>query len=110
MPWNSGNSGVKLRRVLSLSDLVIYGITAISYGRMANRYPAAYLAIWQSLPRLIFILGGSWMLLGIAYLAVRTRGFREKLEVRDVFLGYRLKRANSIKPRPGEGQREPETV
>jgi len=70
-------SGVKLRRVLSLSDLVIYGIiliqpvaplalfglanrdsqghavtailaamiaiifTAISYGRMANRYPAA---------------------------------------------------------------------
>lgn len=77
MAENAGNSDVKLRRVLSLTDLVIYGIiliqpvaalplfgeanhtslghavtcitvamvamifTAISYGRMANRYPAA---------------------------------------------------------------------
>ncbi|MBN2288552.1 MAG: APC family permease [Candidatus Glassbacteria bacterium] len=46
---------------------------------------AACLAIWLSLPRQTFILGGSWMLVGIAYLAVRTKGFREKLEVRDIF-------------------------
>ena len=97
MPQNSGNSGVKLRRVLSLSDLVIYGIiliqpvapmalfglasrdsqghavtaillamiaiifTAISYGRMASRYPAAgsaYTYVGRGLePHLGFIAG-----------------------------------------------------
>ena len=36
--------------------------------------------IWQT-----FIIGGSWLLVGIAYLAIRTRGFRKKLEVQDVF-------------------------
>jgi hypothetical protein len=35
--------------------------------------------------RLTFILGGSWMLVGIAYLAVRIRGFRRKFEVKDIF-------------------------
>ncbi len=46
---------------------------------------AACFAIWQNLPRLTFIIGGSWLLVGILYLAIRTRGFREKLEVQDVF-------------------------
>ena len=97
MSDNSGNSEVKLRRVLSLSDLIIYGIiliqpvaalplfgfanrdsqghavtcilvamfamffTAISYGRMANRYPAsgsAYTYVGRGLhPYLGFIAG-----------------------------------------------------
>ena len=34
------------------------------------------LAIWLSLPVLAKWLGGAWLLLGIAYLAVQTRGFR----------------------------------
>lgn len=97
MAQNSGNSEVKLRRVLSLSDLVIYGLiiiqpmaafplfglanrdsqghtvtvilgamiaiifTAISYGRMANRYPAAgsaYTYVGRGInPHLGFIAG-----------------------------------------------------
>ncbi|BBE16149.1 importer [Aquipluma nitroreducens] len=95
----NSNSEVKLKRVLSLSDLVIYGIiliqpvaalplfghanniskghavttilvamvamifTAISYGRMANRYPAAgsaYTYVGRSInPYLGFIAGWS---------------------------------------------------
>ena len=95
----NNNSEVKLRRVLSLSDLVIYGIiliqpvaalplfghanniskghavttilfamvamifTAISYGRMANKYPAAgsaYTYVGKGLnPHLGFIAGWS---------------------------------------------------
>ena len=97
MNENSSGSGLKLRRVLTLSDLVIYGIiliqpvapmalfgfanrnsaghavtaillamtailfTAISYGRMANRYPAAgsaYTYVGRGLnPHLGFIAG-----------------------------------------------------
>jgi amino acid transporter len=97
MSGNSINSEVKLRRVLTLTDLVIYGIiliqpvaalplfglanrdsgghavtcilvamfamifTAISYGRMANRYPAAgsaYTYVGRGLhPYLGFIAG-----------------------------------------------------
>ncbi len=45
----------------------------------------ACFAIWWSLPRLTFIIGGSWMLIGIIYLAIRTGGFRKKLEVQDIF-------------------------
>ncbi|MCK4966067.1 amino acid permease, partial [bacterium] len=45
----------------------------------------ACFAIWQSLPRLTFIIGGIWMGTGILYLAIRTKGFREKMKVKDVF-------------------------
>jgi len=99
MSGNQNNSDVKFRRVLSLSDLVIYGIiliqpvaalplfghannlskghavtailiamvamifTAISYGRVANRYPSsgsAYTYVGKGLhPYLGFIAGWS---------------------------------------------------
>ena len=36
------------------------------------------LIIWLNLPLKTFIIGGSWMIAGIIYLAVRTRGFRDK--------------------------------
>ena len=42
-------------------------------------------AIWLNLPRLTFTIGGAWLSVGIIYLAIRTRGFREKLQVQDVF-------------------------
>ncbi len=42
-------------------------------------------AIWLSLPRLTFTIGGTWLAVGIIYLAIRTKGFREKLEVQDIF-------------------------
>ncbi|HUU26929.1 MAG TPA: APC family permease [archaeon] len=45
----------------------------------------ACFAIWQSLPRQTFIIGGLWMTAGIIYLVIRTRGFREKLVVQDIF-------------------------
>jgi hypothetical protein len=35
------------------------------------------LLIWINLPLKTFIIGGSWLLAGIIYLAFRTRGFRE---------------------------------
>ncbi len=35
------------------------------------------LSIWSALPRKTFIIGGSWLLAGIVYLALRTRGFRK---------------------------------
>jgi putrescine importer len=35
------------------------------------------LIIWLNLPLKTFIIGGSWMLAGIIYLGVRTKGFRE---------------------------------
>jgi putrescine importer len=34
------------------------------------------LIIWLNLPLKTFIIGGSWMLAGIIYLAVRTKRFR----------------------------------
>jgi amino acid transporter len=34
------------------------------------------LAIWLSLPALAKWLGGAWLVIGIAYLAIQTRGFR----------------------------------
>ncbi len=45
----------------------------------------ACLTIWKNLPPQTFIVGGSWLAVGVIYLAVRTRFFREKLEVQDVF-------------------------
>ncbi|MFC2076681.1 APC family permease [candidate division KSB1 bacterium] len=36
------------------------------------------LVIWSSLPLKTFVVGGSWMLLGIVYLVVKTGGFREE--------------------------------
>jgi amino acid transporter len=35
------------------------------------------LIIWLNLPLMTFVIGGSWMLIGIAYLAFRTKGFKE---------------------------------
>ena len=35
------------------------------------------LIIWLNLPLKTFIIGGSWMMAGIIYLAVRTRGFQK---------------------------------
>jgi putrescine importer len=36
------------------------------------------LIIWLNLPLKTFIIGGSWMLVGIIYLGFRTKGFREE--------------------------------
>ena len=47
----------------------------------------ACLAIWLSLPKLTFIIGGTWLSLGFIYLAIRTRGFRQKVVMEDVFGG-----------------------
>ena len=49
---------------------------------MKNLLPPAIgfiicLIIWLNLPLKTFIIGGSWMLIGIIYLAIRTKGFRE---------------------------------
>jgi putrescine importer len=35
------------------------------------------LIIWLNLPGMTFVIGGSWMLIGILYLAIRTKGFRK---------------------------------
>jgi amino acid transporter len=35
------------------------------------------LIIWLNLPLKTFLIGGSWMMVGIIYLAVRTKGFRK---------------------------------
>lgn len=45
----------------------------------------ACMAIWISLPRLTFIIGGSWLAIGFVYLAVRTGGFSRKIVMRDLF-------------------------
>ncbi len=36
------------------------------------------LIIWLNLPLKTFIIGGSWMIAGIAYLALRTKGFQKQ--------------------------------
>ncbi|MCX6262819.1 MAG: APC family permease, partial [Bacteroidia bacterium] len=41
------------------------------------------LMIWLNLPLKTFIIGGSWMLAGIIYLGVRTKGFRESTVMMD---------------------------
>ncbi len=41
------------------------------------------LTIWINLPLKTFIIGGSWMFAGIIYLAVRTKGFRDKMVMID---------------------------
>jgi putrescine importer len=41
--------------------------------------------IWINLPPQTFMIGCSWLSVGAIYLVVRTRGFRRKLEVQDVF-------------------------
>ncbi len=58
--------------------------------RMFFRYllpPAAgfiiCLIIWLNLPLKTFIIGGSWMLIGIIYLGVRTKGFRKSTTMID---------------------------
>jgi putrescine importer len=41
------------------------------------------LIIWLNLPLKTFLIGGSWMMVGIIYLAVRTKGFRESTAMID---------------------------
>ena len=41
------------------------------------------LVIWLNLPLKTFIVGGSWMLAGIVYVAVRTKGFRRPAVMMD---------------------------
>lgn len=43
------------------------------------------LIIWLNLPLKTFVIGGSWMMAGIIYLAVRTKGFRKSAEMIDFF-------------------------
>ncbi len=45
------------------------------------------LIIWLNLPAKTFIIGGSWMLVGIIYLAIRTRGFRKATVMMDFSTG-----------------------
>jgi amino acid transporter len=49
------------------------------------------LGIWLSLPRLAQIVGGLWLLGGIAYGAIRTRGYRN----RPVMLGFEEMQGNA---------------
>lgn len=39
---------------------------------------AICLLIWLNLPLKTFLIGGSWMLAGLVYLAIRTKGFRKR--------------------------------
>jgi len=39
--------------------------------------------IWKSLPLKTFIIGGSWLLIGLVYLVIRTGGFRQKMDMID---------------------------
>jgi amino acid transporter len=41
------------------------------------------LIIWLNLPLKTFIIGGSWMLVGIIYLAISTKGFRKSAVMMD---------------------------
>lgn len=41
------------------------------------------LVIWLNLPLKTFIIGGGWMLAGIIYLAIRTKGFRKQTVMMD---------------------------
>lgn len=41
------------------------------------------LIIWLNLPIKTFIIGGGWMLIGIIYLAIRTKGFRKTTVMMD---------------------------
>lgn len=41
------------------------------------------LIIWLNLPLKTFIIGGGWMLTGIIYLAIRTKGFRKETVMMD---------------------------
>jgi len=42
------------------------------------------LIIWLNLPLKTFIIGGSWLMAGIIYLAIHTGGFRKKTEMIDL--------------------------
>ena len=55
---------------------------------MLNFLPAGIgfvfcLIIWLNLPLKTFIIGGTWMIAGIIFMAFRTRGFRKKTEMID---------------------------
>jgi putrescine importer len=57
-------------------------------GFLVNFLPASLgfvfcLIIWLNLPLKTFIIGGSWMLAGVIYLAIRTNGFRKSTKMID---------------------------
>ena len=41
------------------------------------------LIIWLNLPLKTFIIGGSWLITGIVYMGIRTKGFKEKTNMID---------------------------
>lgn len=41
------------------------------------------LVIWLNLPLKTFVIGGGWMLIGVVYLALRTKGFRKPTVMMD---------------------------
>ena len=43
------------------------------------------LTIWLNLPLKTFIIGGSWMIIGIIYLAFQTNGFRKRPRMLEIF-------------------------
>lgn len=55
-------------------------------GFLLNFLPSTFGAVfcfilWKSLPWKTFAIGGSWMIVGIIYLAIKTNGFRKKPEM-----------------------------
>jgi hypothetical protein len=56
-----------------LTDLLAPGIGIV-----------ACLFIWNSLPRVTFVVGGSWVAVGIIVLAFRTKGFREAMKTKNI--------------------------
>lgn len=53
------------------------------------------LIIWLNLPLKTFIIGGSWMLIGVLYLIVKTNGFRERITMMDFSFEEQKKNTNN---------------
>ncbi len=79
--------------LVNLASIRVYYFKSGNYGLgsfLKNFLPPAVGAvacmwIWKSLPPRTFLIGGSWLGLGLVYYAVRTRMFTRKIEVSDVF-------------------------
>jgi len=41
------------------------------------------LLIWLNLPLKTFIIGGGWLMIGLIYMGIKTKGFREKMSTLD---------------------------
>ena len=68
--------------IASINEYFIKSTKKTIQSFFLNVIPAALgflfcLVIWINLPLKTFIIGGSWLLTGIIYLAIRTKGFRE---------------------------------